>query len=255
MCIASLFAGAGHPRWRLVVAANRDEFHDRPAAPLARWGNGIIAGKDLRSGGTWLGASEAGRLVLVTNYRAPGYPQPDRPSRGTLVTALLEGADPGTIAIAPYNPFNLFVADAAGAHLLANYPAERRQSLPEGIHGLSNGDFSLPWPKTRQLNAAMAAWLAENTDDLAALFAALREETPRAQELPADAPADTLPEPRFGAVFIADPTYGTRCSTVVAIAHDGAGLIAERRFDREGQATGETVLDFHCSAFPGSAPV
>ena len=95
MCIAVL-AWQAHPRWQLVVAANRDEYHARPAAPLARWddGSGIIAGKDLTGGGTWLGVQEAGRLVLITNFRVARYPEPGRPSRGALVTGLLTGSDP-----------------------------------------------------------------------------------------------------------------------------------------------------------------
>ena len=81
MCVAVL-AWQAHPRWRLVVAANRDEFHERPTAPLARWSDGTIAGRDLQAGGTWLGLNAAGRLALVTNFRLPGYPRPDLASRG-----------------------------------------------------------------------------------------------------------------------------------------------------------------------------
>src|SRR5579864_7075567 len=111
MCVAA-FAWQAHPRWLLVAIGNRDEFHERPAAPLARWGDGgIVAGRDLLSGGTWLGVSEAGRFGLVTNLRGHGGPEPDRASRGALVTDLLVGhghyADPATAPLQDFNPFNL----------------------------------------------------------------------------------------------------------------------------------------------------
>lgn len=245
MCVAAI-AWDAHPRWQLVVAANRDEYHIRPAAPLARWddGSGIIAGRDLQSGGTWAGISDSGRLVLVTNFRVPGYPRPDRPSRGGLVTALLGDADPQTVPIAAYNPFNLFHADRHSATFIGNYPQEQRMPLPAGVHGLSNGAYDAVWPKTRVLTAALQDWLAGDAQSpappFAPLFAALRREMPDPAQ-PAPLPA---PEPRFAPVFIRDEIYGTRCSTLVLIDRQGRGLVIERRFSSAGQAQGETALEF-----------
>jgi uncharacterized protein with NRDE domain len=93
MCIAA-FAWRAHPRWLLIAAANRDEYHARPAASLARWPDAdhVLAGWDLQSGGTWLGVSEQGRFALVTNVRGYGLPDVDRASRGALVSDLLTGA-------------------------------------------------------------------------------------------------------------------------------------------------------------------
>ena len=132
MCVAAL-AWHAHPRWRIVAIGNRDEFHDRPAAPLARWdtddlgATGIIAGRDLTAGGTWLGVSEAGRFGLVTNLRGFGERAPDRASRGQLVTDMLTGigdfGDPATADLSAFNPFNLLVADARTARFLTNRPA------------------------------------------------------------------------------------------------------------------------------------
>jgi uncharacterized protein with NRDE domain len=231
MCVAAI-AWQAHPRWRLVIAANRDELHDRPAAPLHVWPDGIIAGRDLLSGGTWLGVHPEGRCVLVTNFSVPGYPLPDRPSRGALVTALLGDADPMRIAIAAYNPFNLFLADATAAHIITNQP-ETRHAVAPGIHGLSNGGYDEPWPKTVRLCGAVEDWLAGPAEDIATLFPALADATPLAS---ADA--------RFSSVFIRDPLYGTRCSTVVAIGHDGRGTIIERSFDADARPTGEVVIAF-----------
>ena len=242
MCIAA-FALHAHPDWPLVVIANRDEYHARAAAPLAQWqdGSGIIAGRDLVGGGTWLGVSESGRLVLVTNYRVPGYPQPARPSRGALVTALLEGADPQSIDLAPYNPFSLLVADADGqAQLLGNHPEPFRQPLSAGVHGLSNGPFTPPWPKTQRLCASLQDWLDVERGEIEPLFTALRDER-------LDESAEAGPEPRLSSVFIRDALYGTRCSTVVAVDRAGQGQIIERRFDAGGVVGDESVLEFDWS--------
>ena len=154
MCVAAV-AWAAHPEWRMVVIGNRDEYHERPTAPLARWDNGVIAGRDLRAGGTWLGASDAGRFALVTNYRVEGYPRPDRQSRGALVTDWLERGDLGDGAA--MNPFNLLVADSTSARIISNWPEPAGWRLEPGLHGLSNGAFVQPWPKTQALCAALDA--------------------------------------------------------------------------------------------------
>lgn len=246
MCLAVL-AHDAHPRWRLVLAANRDEFHARPADPLARWsdGSGIIAGRDVQAGGTWLGITEAsgtgsGRLALVTNFRVPGYPLPGRPSRGALVTDALAGMDPATAGIAAMNPCNLLVLDNRSARFVTNHPELAMQDLPPGLHGLSNGALAPPWEKTRRTIAGLGAWLAGPASaDPDALFAILRDE-----EQTASVWADGGPEPRLSSAFIRDPVYGTRCSTVVLIDHAGAGTITERRFGPDGAETGATTHAF-----------
>lgn len=244
MCVAAI-AWAAHPRWALVAIGNRDEFHARPAAPLAEWDNGILAGQDLKSGGTWLGVSREGRFVLVTNLRGYGMADPDRASRGALVTDLLTGGDPADAALQAYNPFNLILADRDQAQFLSNRPDDIRTTLAHGIYGLSNGALDEPWPKTLQLKAALLDWLNENDSaDFVPLFAALRSESlpdigvhPRE---PSDVPLEAPETP----VFIRDATYGTRCSTVVAIDRAGIGTIIERRFTADARADGETVLTF-----------
>ena len=237
MCVASI-AWDAHPRWLLVAIGNRDEFHARPTAPLARWDDmpGVIAGRDLQGGGTWLGVSDAGRFALVTNYRRPEGPQPGRPSRGKLVTDLLLGHAPE--GAAAMNAFNLVHASPTGAGFFTNWPEEFACPLPAGIHGLSNGGFETPWPKTHALNEALKTWLDTVANDPAPLFAAMADATLLGGEGPAE---------QHSSVFIRDPLYGTRCSTVVMIARDGSGTIVERRFDAAGGVAGETALGFEWS--------
>ncbi|HKT85792.1 MAG TPA: NRDE family protein [Novosphingobium sp.] len=239
MCVAAL-AWNAHPDWLLVAIGNRDEFHARPTAALARWneGTGVIAGKDLLGGGTWLGVSEAGRFALVTNYRTPEGARQGRPTRGKLVTGLLEGRKPEQVP--QMNPFNLVHADHGEAWFLTNYPAVESRRLARGIHGLSNGGFDVPWPKTLQLQAVLADWLATADADAAPLLDALRAETPA----PENARPEDGPEPRFAPIFIRNESYGTRCSTVVAVSRSGRGMIQERSFSPEGAGIGDVRIDF-----------
>ena len=236
MCVAVL-AWTAHPRWRLVVAANRDEFHARPTAPLAQWDNGVIAGRDLEAGGTWLGINNAGRFALVTNFRLPGYPKPGLASRGGLVVDwLLQRPDPDTTAM---NPFHLLRVGPDGASHLSNQRGSVSHSLTPGLHGVSNGHFDQPWPKTQRLLGAVDDWLAASDDDPAGLFSGLGDET----ALPPGPDSEGTDAP-FSPVFIRNPAYGTRCSTVVLVDQAGQGTIIERRFGADGETTGETALRF-----------
>ena len=227
MCVAAL-AWLAHPRWRLVAIGNRDGFHARLTAPLARWDNGVIAGRDLQAGGTWLGVREQ-RFGLVTNLRVPGFPLPGMVSRGALVTDWLHGQAPAPTPA--MNPFNLWLADTDQLRFVTNHPNWTEHLLPPGIHGLSNGARGDRWFKTARLEAALGDWL-ERDQPVEALFTALRDQTPQSLD----------PEDAYSSVFIASPQYGTRCSTVVLIDAAGQAQIIERSFDANAQQTGEVAL-------------
>lgn len=229
MCVVAIAIDA-HPRWRLVVAGNRDEYHERASVPLARWddGSGIIAGRDLVSGGSWMGVSEAGRFAVVTNIRNADGPDPDKLSRGALVTDwLTDGTSPDDLS--RFNPFNLIVTDSDAAHYLSNRPTASSQSLFSGIHGMSNAIPDEHWPRKDRLIHQMAAWL-EMADHPEQLLDILSEET--------------VPDRDAYPLFIRSPIYGTRCSTLVAVDRDGKGQIIERRFGADGELAGEISLDF-----------
>jgi uncharacterized protein with NRDE domain len=251
MCLIA-FAWNTHPRWRLLLAGNRDEFHARPSAALARWDDApIVGGRDLEAGGTWLGVTDGGRCCVVTNVRDPRDPQRGT-SRGLLATDYLGGdADAATHAqqllrtAADYRPFNLLTFDAHSAFYLGNRPRPSVQAATAGVHGLSNADFNTPWPKTRTLMQQLQQWIdAADDTDFAPLFAALADEkvAPDAQ-LP-DTGIGLERERWLSSAFIRGEQYGTRASTVVAIGHDGHGVIAERRFGPNGRFAGETMLGF-----------
>lgn len=230
MCVAAI-AWNCDPRWRMVAIGNRDEFHARPSAPLGNWAeDGIIAGRDLQAGGTWLGVAE-GRFGLVTNHRAPGFPKPELASRGALVTNWLRGRSFGEIEA--MNPFNLWLADHDRLRFVSNYPEIHELDLEPGIHGLSNGARGDRWFKMARLEDALASWLAAD-HPIEALFTPLRDDTPESRD----------PEDGFSSVFIANPSYGTRCSTIVVVDRNGRGRISERRFDASGGQRGETTLEF-----------
>lgn len=250
MCLIA-FAWRCHPRWRLLVAGNRDEFHSRPSAALARWDDiPVIGGRDLEAGGSWLGVTDGGRCCVVTNVRDPADPQLGM-SRGALVTDYLGGArdaaehaDYLRQVAGDYRPFNLLTFDAHTAFYLGNRPAASSQPITRGVHGLSNADFNTPWPKTRALMQRLRQWVsAGHDDDFDPVFDALAREDV--------APDDSLPDTGMGlqrerflsSAFIRGADYGTRASTVVAIDHHGRGVIIERRFGPNGRFDGVTTLD------------
>jgi uncharacterized protein with NRDE domain len=249
MCLIA-FAWDAHPRWRLLLAGNRDEMHARPSAALARWGDlPIVGGRDLQAGGTWLGVTDTGRCCVVTNVRDPSDPQLGV-SRGMLATDYLAGAaDAATHATqllasaATFRPFNLLTFDGRDGFYLGNRPQPRAQAITPGVHGLSNADFNTPWPKTRHLMERVQRWIDDGGDDgFEPLFAALADERP--------APDAELPQTGVGlererllsAAFIRGEQYGTRASTVVAIDRHGAGVIVERRYGPNGRMDGQTSL-------------
>lgn len=251
MCVIA-FAWNVHPRWRLLLIGNRDEAHARPSVPLQRWADapGLVAGRDLEAGGTWMGVREPGRACVVTNVRDPRAAK-DRASRGWLVTDFLQGDDSAarhadaleTIATR-YRPFNLLLFDAEGARFVSNDPEIRARTIPDGVHGLSNGDLDAPWPKTRRVTAVLRDWLASRAEDFAPLFDAFTDETPAPDAALPDTGVGIELERRLSPVFVRGDRYGTRATTLIALSRDGGGIIEEHRFGPNGVAQGQTKLNF-----------
>jgi uncharacterized protein with NRDE domain len=248
-----VLAWRAHPRYRLVVAANRDEFHARPAAPLAPWPEmaGVVGGRDLQAGGAWFAVGAAHRLGIVTNFREFGRQRRSAPSRGGLIPAYLSGTrPPGDFlqlleADAPgYSGFNLLLADRNSLWYASNRADQFARELPPGIYGLSNEYLDTPWPKLVRVRARFEALLqAESADPesmAADLFAMLADrETAPPDSVP---PGDLTPEwaRKLSAPFVLDAGFGTRCSTVLTVSEPGTSRIIERRFDSTGAQTGQS---------------
>ena len=245
MCLIAL-AWRRHPRYPLVIAANRDEAHARPSAPagLDPEAPSVYGGRDLVRGGGWLQVSTTGRLAAVTNVR-DGLGADDAPrSRGWLVRDFVRGdaAAPDFARArmddgATFGPFNLLACDGETLAFASNRQPVHARVAP-GLHAMSNGAFDAAWPKSRLASRALDAWLASPLamedplsvpDALEPLFEALADT--------AVAPDDDLPDTGVGPEleralsppFVHGDAYGTRCSTVVLARRDGF-VFAERRF-------------------------
>ncbi|MBI1396855.1 MAG: hypothetical protein GC151_12810 [Betaproteobacteria bacterium] len=254
MCLV-VFALDVHPDIPVLIAANRDEFHRRPAAAAHRWPDrcDVVGGRDLEQGGTWFALSRHGALAIVTNFRDPGHRVDAPRSRGNLVRDFV--SDPGTPARAylagrlragdTYNGFNLVAADHTGVWYGSNRGAGPRQ-LGRGIWGLSNHFLDTPWPKVTSLKAAVTAALSSEAD-------VLRERMFEALSSVVLPPDHDLPETGVGLerermlspAFIRSADYGTRCSTVVTIARDGNTVLVERSHDADGNLTGTNTIRWH----------
>ena len=247
MCLIGI-AWRAHPKHPLVLAANRDEFHQRPSAPAAAWKDHpeIFGGRDLSSHGSWLAVSTRGRLAAVTNVRRMVPPDPRAPSRGKLVSEFLAGSAAAdryaqglTEDAGNYSGFNLLLYDGAALLFVSNTPEFRVEPVAPGIHTISNATLDTPWPKALRLKAALEKWTTDSWETLTPLFTALGDRKPAADaELPNTGVGRTL-EKMLSPPFIVSPNYGTRCSTVVTL---GASKIefSEKRFEPGGVESGRT---------------
>jgi uncharacterized protein with NRDE domain len=258
MCLIA-FAWKVHPRYRLVVAANRDEHHSRPTAPAAFWEDAphLFAGRDLKDRGTWMGVTQGGRFAALTNYRDPTEFKAGAPTRGQLVANFLrEESAPidyaeGLGAIQyMYNGFNLLIADEQSLWYIGNRSGAPREVAP-GVHALSNALLDTPWPKVTGLHGALDAALRSSDEPPAlidTLFAALadRDVAPDTQlpETGVGLPRERELSPRM----IVSPVYGTRSATVLLIDAQGNTLVAERSFAPSGEISGEVRQSLRAGA-------
>ena len=236
MCLI-LIAYRRHPRYPLLVAANRDEFHDRPTAPLAFWDDlpQIIAGRDLKEGGTWMGIDRTGRFAAITNYRDPSRASPNAPSRGHLVSNFLRSAEPARVyldRLAPkaraYNGFNLVLGDAEGLFYYSNCDSGEFRALVPGLYGLSNHLLDTPWPKLERGRRALRQLLDRQPDPTPDELLELLADRTLAPD--SDLPRTGVPlewERWLSPIFIDAPGYGTRSSTALRVDAGGRAWLVE----------------------------
>jgi len=238
MCLIT-FAYNHHPGYRLVLAANRDEFLDRPTAPLGYHypGERILAGRDLRSGGTWLGVAADGRLAAITNYRDPSRLMNPSPSRGEIILDYLRSGLAAEAFLEKFSPragrysgFNLLLADSAHLVYYSNIN-NRSTSLPPGVYGLSNHLLDTPWPKVERAKMLLTGTLAENkVIDHEAFFQLLADRTCPEDALLPDTGIGLEWERLLGPICIHSPTYGTRSSSLLTITDTGRAELCERSY-------------------------
>jgi len=234
MCLILIAHGA-HSEFPLVIAANRDEYYQRPTARAAFWQDHphILAGRDLECMGTWLGVTRGGRFAALTNFRDPRERKTDAPSRGRLVSDFLvsdqeprEYLENVAMQAQRYNGFNLLAGDIDGVFYCSSREATV-QKLSPGIHGLSNHLLDTPWPKVARGKQRLQAALAGEFD-AEVILDLLHDREP--------APEGELPDTGVGAdlervlspALIVSPQYGTRASTAILFGEDGSVSFAER---------------------------
>jgi uncharacterized protein with NRDE domain len=246
MCLILIAHGA-HSGFPLVIAANRDEYYQRPTARAGFWQDHphILAGRDLECMGTWLGVTRRGRFAALTNFRDPRERKTDAPSRGHLVSDFLASdQDPreylGDVAMqAPrYNGFNLLAGDIDGVFYFSSRTGAAQQVSP-GVHGLSNHLLDTPWPKVERGKRRLQAALAGEPDAETLLDLLHDREPVPESELP-DTGIGLELERVLSPVLIVSPQYGTRSSTAVLFGGDGSVSFAERTI-LPGGNTGPTV--------------
>ncbi|NLT20879.1 MAG: NRDE family protein [Syntrophomonadaceae bacterium] len=237
MCLI-IFAYDYHPRYKLIVAANRDEFYQRPTLPAAFWEDKdeILAGRDLQEGGTWMGISTRGRFAALTNYRDPSTYKKIAPSRGHLVQNYLSSSIGPEVYLetlpdggAAYNGFNLLLGNHDSLYYYSNRERLVREVAP-GVHGLSNSLLDVPWPKVTKGINELTRILEDEHIDTEKLFTIMRD-----RELPPD---QDLPETGVGLemervlapAFVMSPEYGTRLTTVILIDRNNKVQFWERSF-------------------------
>ena len=252
MCLL-LVAHDAHPVYRLIVAANRDEYHARPSLPADRWQDspGILGGRDLESSGTWLAIHESGRFAAVTNVRTGHVVGSGTRSRGLIVTDFLyenASAPAFTASLASkaldYNGFNLLAHDGTYLTWYSNQ-ADEPHTLDAGIYTLSNAQLDTRWPKTEWLRTGFDSVMNDHDGDpVPGLLDLLRKAERASDDVLPDTGVGRDMESVLSAIFIEGSRYGTRCSTVVTIDRGNHIRFCERRFDSSGHCTGDSWFAF-----------
>lgn len=238
MCLI-VFAYNVHPSYRLILAANRDEFYERPSFSADFWKDHpqVLAGRDLKNGGTWLGVTSDGKFAAVTNYRDPAALKSNAPSRGKLVSCYLAGRQNSDTylkkifsQVEKYNGFNLLLGDDHDLFVFSS--RSQKQKMKPGIYGLSNHLLDTPWPKVKRAKKMLKAALNKKgtalEEELFSLLADRR--VPPDNKLPSTG-IGLEGERLLSPVFIESPVYGTRSSTILLIGKNRRVRLVEKVFD------------------------
>ena len=252
MCLI-LFAFQAHPRYSLMVAANRDESFARPSEPAAFWPDhpDVHGGRDLEQGGTWLALARDGRFAAVTNYRQRPRATAAPRSRGDLTRGYLTGTKPirdylADIVQIPeeYRGYSLIAGTLDSLYFCSNR-GEGVAPITPGVHGLSNGLLNEPWPKVLRGVSSLRALLdAEEAELEEALFEVLADRHTAPDHMLPSTGATLEHERDRSPAFILGDHYGTRASTVVLVGRNGEVLYCEKSFGPGGAPAGSTEHRF-----------
>jgi uncharacterized protein with NRDE domain len=250
MCLITI-AHRCHRNYPLLVAANRDEYYRRRTAAAHFWAEapGLLAGRDLEAGGTWMGLTASGRFAALTNHRNPPSTPTTPRSRGLLVSDYLSGDAPAIEYLesvagnaGDYAGFNLLLSDPDGIYYFSNIECRIRELAP-GIYSLSNGLLDANWPKQRRASEALGA-LTPDTIDHGDLQATISSRSPaRDSELPETGIGIEM-ERVLSAQFIVSPDYGTRATTTLTVHRSGHVEFHEQSFGQGGATTGKRRFTF-----------
>ncbi len=239
MCLIT-FAYHKHPKYKLILLANRDEFYSRATRKLKFWDTDgypdILAGKDLEAGGTWMGISKSGRWAALTNYRDPEWKLEDPISRGKLVLNFLTSSNSIEQYVQVLNNeadkylgYNILIGNPDQIIYFSNYDKSPK-TIKKGLFGMSNALLDTPWPKLNKAKMLLKESVTKEYIDKKHLFSLLHDDT--------EAPDNQLPntgipykwEKAISPLFIKTNTYGTRSSSILLIDYFGNINFTERRF-------------------------
>lgn len=237
MCLI-VFSYQQHPKYDLIFAANRDEHYDRPTRHAQFWDDHphILAGKDLKAGGTWMGITKQGAFSALTNFRNPAIRKPNPPSRGYLVLDYLKNNSTPASYLRTvdkkadrYMGFNLLTGTMDQLTYYSNQQ-NKIQLLDSGLYGLSNHFLDTPWPKVEWAKEGLEHLIREDSISEEALFELLANDREAPEE---ELPNTGIPpevEKKVSPIFIKSNGYGTRCSTLLLVDKNGEVTFLERRF-------------------------
>jgi len=251
MCFI-VFAYQVHPSYRFIAAANRDEYYERPSSPVAFWEDApqVLAGRDLKEGGTWMGITRGGKFAAITNFRDPMASKTNAPSRGQLVSNFLTGSESVASYVnkifrqaQKYNGFNLICGDHKDLFVYSN--RGKIEKLEAGIYGLSNHLLDSPWPKVIKGKRALSEAMNKKGSDLeTALFKILSDhKMAPVHKLPSTG-VDLEWERLLSSIFIESPSYGTRSSNVLLIGKNQRVKWVEKVFDGKPEPWVESRFSF-----------
>lgn len=252
MCLI-VFSFKQHKKYSFILAANRDEFYDRPTRAARFWDQHphLLAGKDEKLGGTWLGITKQGKFAALTNYRDLSNIKVSAPSRGKIVKDFLaDNRDPLRYledlktTTGDFNGFNLITGSPDKLYHYSN-ETDKITKIEPGIHGISNAVINTPWPKVEAAKSAFKNAISGEGVDESRIFKLLGN----SQQYPEDQlPKTGLTEDMeklVSPIFIKSEDYGTRCSTLVTIREDGEVTFIEKTYTpKAGTVTSEARFNF-----------